>query len=140
SSRRRFAARLNSGVSAHNPKEIAMRLSSLVIAAALVASAGAAHAQQAPDPLFGDDPNANAVLDCHAAYAIRYARAIIGTRATPTEIATAAYAHCIAEIAQFSAATAKSAKENDSTGLLDVARHVEDQNARMRDYAFAYTL
>lgn len=113
---------------------------SFVIATALVASAGAAHAQQTPDPLFGADPHAKAVLDCHADYAVSYERAITGPKATPTEIATAAYAHCIAETVEFSAATARSANENDQTGLLDVARYVEDQNGKLRDYAFAYTL
>lgn len=117
-----------------------MRLSSLVIVAAFAASAGTAHAQQAPDPLFGDDLHAKAVLDCHADYATRYARAMTGSRATPTEMATAAYAHCIAEMVQFSAAAVESAKEKNSTGLLDVAQYVEEQSAKMKEYAFAHAL
>ena len=131
---------LAQSVSAHNLKEIAMRLSSLVIAAAFVSFAGAAHAQQAPDPLFGDDPHAKAVLDCHADYATRYARVMTGPKATPTEMATAAYAHCIAEMVQFSAAAVESAKENNPTGLLDVAQYVEEQSEKIKEYAFARAL
>ena len=117
-----------------------MQLKAPVATFVLSLSSLAAHAQQAPDPLFGDDPYAKAVLDCHADCATRYATAMTGTRVTPTEIATAAYAHCIREMGRFSTETAKSAKKSDSTGLLDVDRYVADQNAKIRDYAFAYTL
>jgi hypothetical protein len=117
-----------------------MRLDALTITLVLSLASSMVHAQQAPDPLFGSDPYAKAVLDCHSDYATRYATAMTGTRATPTEIATAAYAHSIKEMSRFSAETARSAAKKDSTGLLDVERYVADQNSVMRDYAFAYTL
>ena len=63
-----------------------------------------------------------------------------GSKATPTEMATAAYAHCIAEMVQFSAAAVESAKENNPTGLLDVAQYVEEQSEKMKEYAFAHAL
>ncbi len=117
-----------------------MRLINLAAVTALLVTPLSAIADSAPDPLFGTDPHAKAVLDCHSSYATRYAKAITGTRATPTEIATAAYAHCIAEMSRFSEASAKSAQENDSTGLLNVDEYVADQTSKLRDYAFAYTL
>ena len=136
----RAAVRLNSGVSAINSQEALMRLINLAAVTALLVTPLSAIADSAPDPLFGTDPHAKAVLDCHSSYATRYAKAITGTRATPTEIATAAYAHCIAEMSLFSEASTKSAQENDSTGLLNVDEYVADQTSKLRDYAFAYTL
>lgn len=118
-----------------------MRLGSLVISVALVASASAAHAEQAPDPLFGDNAHAKAVLDCHADYASRFSKAITSVNATPTEIATAAYAHCIGQINAFAQAVAETARtSNDARIMTGPEKYQAEQMARMRDYAFAYAL
>lgn len=76
---------------------VVMRFNVLIVAISIAAVAPLTFAQSAPDPLFGNDPHAKAVLDCHADYARRFSRALIKPHATPTEVATAAYAHCIGQ-------------------------------------------
>ncbi len=75
-------------------KGIAMRLNTLLLCAFVMLHVPLASAQSKPDPLFGEDPHARAVLDCHADYARRFARALTPVKGTPTEVATAAYASC----------------------------------------------
>lgn len=118
-----------------------MQLKAFVSAAILVSLSTLAQAQAASDPLFGDDPHARAVLDCHANYALRYAGAINGVRATPTEVATAAYAHCAAQFSEFSRATMDAAKSSENPkAFMDPEKYLAEQTAKMRDYSFAYTL
>ena len=118
-----------------------MRLKALAVAFALVSASSSAHAQSAPDPLFGDSPHAKAVLDCQSNYALRFAKAMVRTQATPTEIATAAYAHCIGEFNDFAKSLVQEAKSsNNSTIFLDPQKYQAEQIAKMRDYSFARTL
>lgn len=120
-----------------------MRLNAFVAAFAfsLVAAAPVSHAQSASDPVFGNDPHAKAVLDCHADYARRFAKALVKTQATPTEVATAAYAHCIGQFNDFTQSLAVAAKSSDNPKVYsDPERYQAGQIARMRDYSFAYTL
>lgn len=101
-----------------------MRLNALVVAFALAAAAPVTQAETSPDPLFGNDPHAKAVLDCHADYASRFAKAVVKTQATPTEVATAA-----------------SATSSDNPGVfLAREEYQADQVAKMREYAFAHAL
>ncbi len=72
-----------------------MVLKHWMLGVVLVASAPWALADAAVDPLYGDDPQARAVLDCQADYARRYAGAVTSQRATATEVAIAAHAGCI---------------------------------------------
>ena len=118
-----------------------MRLNALVISFALAAAAPVTQAETPPDPLFGNDPHAKAVLDCHADYASRFAKAVVKTQATPTEVATAAYAHCIGEFNDFVQSTAASASSSDNPKIfLAPETYQADQIAKMREYSFAYTL
>lgn len=117
-----------------------MRLNALVVAISLAAVAPLTFAQSEPDPLFGNDPHAKAVLDCHADYARRFSKALIKPQATPTEVATAAYAHCIGQFNGFIQSLAATAKSNGDKIYLDPERYQADQIAKMREYSFAYTL
>lgn len=118
-----------------------MRLNALVVAFALAAVAPVTQAETSPDPLFGNDPHAKAVLDCHADYASRFAKAVVKTQATPTEVATAAYAHCVAEFSEFVQSTAASATSSDNPGVfLAREEYQADEVAKMREYAFAHAL
>ena len=118
-----------------------MRLSSLAVVLSLSAFAPMSHAQTTSDPLFGDNPHARAVLGCHADYARRFAKALVKTQATPTEIATASHAHCIGQFNDFVQSVGAVAKSSDSPkAFLDPEKYQADQIAKMRDYLFAYTL
>jgi len=118
-----------------------MRLNALTAIASLMACVPLAQAEAPSDPLFGDDPHAKAVLDCHADYARRFAKALTPVKGTPTEVATAAYAACIGPFIAFEKATAIASENSTSAVIyLDPARYREEQRAKMRDYAFAYTL
>lgn len=118
-----------------------MRLNALIVGISLAAVAPLAFAQSAPDPLFGNDPHAKAVLDCHADYARRFSKALMKPQATPTEVATAAYAHCIGQFNDFIQSLAITAKSSNNAKIyLDPERYQADQIAKMRDYSFAYTL
>ena len=118
-----------------------MRLNALTAVVSLMAFVPLAHAEAPADPLFGDDPHAKAVLDCHADYARRFAEALTPVKGTPTEVATAAYAACIVPFIAFEKATAVVSETSTSAGIyLNPARYREEQRAKMRDYAFAYTL
>lgn len=66
-----------------------IRTSLITLLAALLASAACAAAESAPAA--APDTYAKAVLDCHAAYAHRYAKA---SSATPSELADGADAAC----------------------------------------------
>lgn len=118
-----------------------MRLTALATFVSLMALVPLAHAETPPDPMFGDDPHAKAVLDCHADYARRFARALTPVKGTPTEVATAAYAACIGPFMAFEKATAVVSETSTNAGIfLDPARYRQEQRAKMRDYAFAYTM
>lgn len=118
-----------------------MRLHAAVVAAVLVSPLAGATAAPAPDPLYGNDAQARAVLDCHASYARRMATALVDTQITATEIATAAHAHCIGALQQYASAATKAAVENgNAAALVEPARYQQEMAARMRDYAFAYAL
>ncbi len=118
-----------------------MRLDVFVISTALALAPSMTAAEPASDPMFGNDPHAKAVLDCHAGYAHRFAAALTSTRATPTEIATAAYAHCIGQLNDFAQAVAVSAWASKDPGVfLDPRKYQDEQVARMREHSFAYTL
>ena len=122
-----------------------MRLNALILAgiAALVAFSTSAqtNGHAAPDPMFGEDPHAKAVLDCHADYAKRFARALTPVKGTPTEVATAAYAHCAAQFRAFAQAAQTSAETSKDPGaFMDPDRYRMEQVTALREYAFAYTL
>lgn len=118
-----------------------MRLSALAVVLFAAAAVLPAAAHAAPDPLFGDDPHAKAVLDCHANYARRFATATVKAPVTPTEVATAAYAHCIGQLNAFAQSVAANAQASDKvTAFLDPVKYQAAQVTQMRDYAFAYTL
>ena len=118
-----------------------MRLNALTAIVSLMACVPTVHAATPADPLFGDDPHAQAVLDCHTDYARRFAKALTPVKGTPTEVATAAYAACIVPFIAFEKATAVVSETSTRSGIyLDPARYREEQRAKMRDYAFAYTL
>ena len=116
-------------------------LFSAAFASALLTAPTTARAGETADPLFGDDAQARAVLDCHAGYARRFAAALTDVKATPTEIATAAYAHCIGQLNDFARASLAAAEaRNDARVMTDPKGYQDEQVAKMRDYAFAYTL
>ena len=118
-----------------------MRLNALVVAISIAVAAPVAHAQFAPDPLFGNDSHAKEVLDCHADYARRFAKALVKTQATPTEVATAAYAHCIGQFNEFVQSVAATAKSSDNPKVfMDPEKYQAERVAELREYSFAYTL
>jgi hypothetical protein len=118
-----------------------MRLSTFFAIAILSTTTSLAQAQSSPDPLYGNDPHAKAVLDCHADYAKRYAKAITSVKATPTEVATAAYAYCAGQFNAFAEAVAAAAKTSDNPkSFTDPGKYQAEQVAKLRDYSFAYTL
>lgn len=118
-----------------------MRLNTLLLCAFVMLHVPLALAQSKPDPLFGDDPHAKAVLDCHADYARRFAKTLTPLKGTPTEVATAAYAGCAAEFEAFSRATRMSAETSkDPKAFMDPDGFQREQVAKLREYAFAYTL
>lgn len=118
-----------------------MRLNALVLAATMAIAAVPAEVHAAPDPLFGDDPHAKAVLDCHADYARRFTNALTPVKGTPTEVATAAYASCAGEFEAFSKAVRAHAETSkDPKAFMDPDGFQREQVAKLREYAFAYTL
>ncbi|HEY1035721.1 MAG TPA: hypothetical protein VGE09_12140 [Pseudoxanthomonas sp.] len=118
-----------------------MRLNTLMLCAFVTLQIPSVHAQSKPDPLFGDDPHAKAVLDCHADYARRFARSLTPVKGTPTEVATAAYAGCSGEFEAFSKAMRASAETSkDPKAFMDPGGFQREQVAKLREYAFAYTL
>ena len=118
-----------------------MVLKHWMLGVALVASAPWALADAAADPLYGDDPQARAVLDCQADYARRYAGAVTRQRATATEVATAAHAKCIGEFEAFIKSRVTVAGEQERMqAAMNPAAFVEHHQQRMRDYAHAHTL
>lgn len=94
-----------------------------------------------PDPFYGEDAHAQAVLDCHADYARRWSGAMTAQRATATEVATAAQAACAGQMEAFlkSRFTAVGTDEQ-AKAMMAPGPFVEHHRQRMRDYAFAYTL
>ncbi|KRG55752.1 hypothetical protein ABB25_11595 [Stenotrophomonas koreensis] len=118
-----------------------MLLKHWMLGVALVASAPWALADVAVDPLYGDDPQARAVLDCQADYARRYAGAVTSQRATATEVAIAAHAGCIDAFEAFIRSRVTAAGEAERMqAAMNPAAFVEHHRQRMRDYAHAHTL
>lgn len=118
-----------------------MRLNALVTALAVAASAPAAHAQSTPDPLFENDAHAKAALECHADYVRRFAKAPVKPQATPTEVATAAYAYCIGQLNEYIQSVAATAKSSDDPKIfMDPEKYQAGRIAEIREYSFAYAL
>lgn len=98
-------------------------------------------ASTAPDPFYGDDVQARAVLDCQADYAQRYAKAATAQRATATEVATAAHAKCAGEFEAFLRSRFTSVGEAEKVrAMMAPGEFVEQSSQRMRDYAHAHTM
>lgn len=90
-----------------------IRTSLITLLAALLASAACAAAESAPAA--APDAYAKAVLDCHVAYAHRYAKA---SAATPSDIAEGADSACWEAMASYQRHTADLVSTADNmTGL-----------------------
>lgn len=117
-----------------------MRLTQWSGVAVLLACMPLAQASEV-DAVYGADPQANAVLACHADYAKRYASAMTAQRATASEVAVAAQAKCAAEFQAFvSSRPATVQRDAAVRAMLDTKAWLDEEAHRMREYAYAYTL
>ena len=118
-----------------------MRLKYAVLGVVLSLAAPCAMAAPASDPLYGEDAQALALLQCQADYAQRYAKAVTAQRATATEVATAAHASCAVQFEAFVRSRLTAAGDAErAQAMFAPAAFVEHHSQRMRDYAHAYTL
>ena len=118
-----------------------MTLRNIVLGAVVALAAPCALAAPASDPLYGEDAQALALLQCQADYAQRYAKAVTAQRATATEVATAAHASCAVQFEAFVRSRLTGAGDAErAQAMFAPAAFVEHHSQRMRDYAHAYTL
>ena len=118
-----------------------MTLRNVVLGAVVALAAPCALATTASDPLYGEDAQALALLQCQGDYAERYAKAVTAQRATATEVATAAHASCAAQFEAFLQSRLTAAGDAErAQAMFAPAAFVEHHSQRMRDYAHARTL
>lgn len=106
---------------------------SLTIATATSARASGTAAQAASS----SDPAAQAVLDCHAKYAKKFA--LSSTAASASEIATGAEASCKPEMDTYARNAMKVSNSNPDT-MPFAKTHQAEMVRALKDYAFSYTV
>ncbi|MCP1374172.1 hypothetical protein [Dyella lutea] len=108
-------------------------VASLIVAAATSASASSVAAQ----PASSTDPVAQAVLDCHAQYAKKFA--LSSTAASASEIATGSEASCKPEMDAYIRNAMKISNSNPDT-MAFAKTHQAEMVRALKDYAFSYTV
>ena len=105
-----------------------------LIASLIIATANQASASQTPS---SSDPVAQAVLNCHAQYAKKFA--LSSTAASASEIATGAEASCKPEMDAYIRNAMKVADSNPDT-MPFAKTHQAEMVRALKDYAFSYTV